>query len=234
MAMCYVQMYFSYLEPLADLTDEEVGRVVRAILKYGADRTIPDLSPSEKMAFSFMKTNFDRDAAAYDAKVEKKRENGKKGGAPMGNQNAKKQKQPKQPKEEEKEEEETNKKEESSSSKEEVVLTTTMTTLVESYEEAYGTATPVIQRMLGGYVESLGPELVNKVIQVTAEAGGKTWPYLAKSLEDCKRKGMDLAAYEAEQIRRKGGSNMRVDRPAPSGNDILARPRRPLRTHREE
>lgn len=234
MAMCYVQMYFSYLEPLADLTDEEVGRVVRAILKYGADRTIPDLSPSEKMAFSFMKTNFDRDAAAYDAKVEKKRENGKKGGAPMGNQNAKKQKQPKQPKEEEKEEEETNKKEESSSSKEEVVLTTTMTTLLNSYQEAYGTATPVIQRMLGGYVESLGPELANKVIQVTAEAGGKTWPYLAKSLEDCKRKGMDLAAYEAEQIRRKGGSNMRVDRPAPSGNDILARPRRPLRTHREE
>ena len=33
MAMCYVQMYFSYLEPLADLTDEEVGRVFRAILK---------------------------------------------------------------------------------------------------------------------------------------------------------------------------------------------------------
>lgn len=101
MAMCYVQMYFSYLEPLADLTDEEVGRVFRAILKYGVDKTIPDLSPSEKMAFSFMKTNFDRDAAAYDAKVEKKQENGKKGGAPIGNQNARKQpKQPKQPKEE--------------------------------------------------------------------------------------------------------------------------------------
>ena len=234
MAMCYVQMYFSYLEPLADLTDEEVGRVVRAILKYGADRTIPDLSPSEKMAFSFMKTNFDRDAAAYDAKVEKKRENGKKGGAPMGNQNAKKQKQPKQPKEEEKEEE-TNKKEESSSSKEEVVLTTTMTTLLNSYQEAYGTATPVIQRMLGGYVESLGPELVSKVIQVTAEAGGKTWPYLAKSLEDCKRKGMDLAAYEAEQIRRKGGCNARVDRPTHSGTDILDRPvRRQLRVKKEE
>lgn len=231
MAMCYVQMYFSYLEPLADLTDEEVGRVVRAILKYGADRTIPDLSPSEKMAFSFMKANFDRDAAAYDAKVEKKRENGKKGGAPVGNQNARKQKQPKQPKEEK--EEETNKKEESSSSKEWVV-STTMTTLIESYEGAYGTATPVIRRSLGSYVESLGPELVGKVIEVTAQAGGRTWPYLAKSLEECKRKGMDLAAYEAEQFRRKGGCNMRVDRPTHSGTDILARPRRPLRTHREE
>lgn len=236
MAMCYVQMYFSYLEPLADLTDEEVGRVFRAILKYGVDKTIPDLSPSEKMAFSFMKTNFDRDAAAYDAKVEKKRENGKKGGAPVGNQNARKQKQPKQPKEEEKEEEETNKKEESSSSKEEgVVLTTTMTTLIESYEGAYGTATPVIRRSLGSYVESLGPELVSKVIEVTAQAGGQKWPYLAKSLEECKRKGMDLAAYEAEQFRRKGGRNTRVDRPTPSGTDILERPAsRPRRLKRED
>ena len=235
MAMCYVQMYFSYLEPLADLTDEEVGRVVRAILKYGADKTIPNLSPSERMAFTFMKTNFDREAAAYDAKVEKKRENGKKGGAPMGNQNAKKQKQPKQPKEEEKEEEETNKKEESSSSKEEGVVLTTMNTLIESYEGAYGTATPVIRRSLGSYVESLGPELVSKVIEVTAQAGGQKWPYLAKSLEECKRKGMDLAAYEAEQIRRKGGHNTRVDRPTPSGTDILERPaRRPRRLKRED
>lgn len=239
MAMCYVQMYFSYLEPLADLTDEEVGRVVRAILKYGADKTIPDLPPSERMAFTFMKTNFDREAAAYDAKVEKKRENGKKGGAPVGNQNARKQKQPKQPKEEEKEEEEeTNKKEESSSSKEEGVVlttTTTMTTLIESYEGAYGTATPVIRRSLGSYVESLGPELVSKVIEVTAQAGGQKWPYLAKSLEECKRKGMDLAAYETEQARRKAGRNVRVDRPTPSGTDILQRPvRRPLRLKRED
>lgn len=98
---------------------------------------------------------------------------------------------------------------------------TTMTTLIESYEGAYGTATPVIRRSLGSYVESLGPELVSKVIEVTAQAGGQKWPYLAKSLEECKRKGMDLAAYEAEQIRRKGGRNMRVDRPTPSGDDWL-------------
>lgn len=232
MAMCYVQMYFSYLEPLADLTDEEVGRVFRAILKYGVDKTIPDLSPSEKMAFSFMKTNFDRDAAAYDAKVEKKRENGKKGGAPIGNQNARKQ--PKQPKEEEKEDEE-DEEEESSSSKEEGVVLTTMTTILKSYEEAYGTATPVVKRMLGDYVDDLGADFVSKVIEVTAQAGGRTWPYLEKSLSECKRKGMSLAVYEAEQIRRKGGCNVRVDRPTHSGTDILERPvRRPLRMKRED
>lgn len=112
---------------------------------------------------------------------------------------------------------------------------TTMTMLVDLYEGAYGTATPVIRRSLGGYVETLGPELVGKVIEVTAQAGGQKWPYLAKSLEECKRKGMDLAAYEAEQIRRKGGCNVRVDRPAHSGNDIYAnRPRRPTLAKRED
>ena len=112
---------------------------------------------------------------------------------------------------------------------------TTMTTLIESYEGAYGTATPVIRRSLGSYVESLGPELVSKVIEVTAQAGGQKWPYLAKSLEECKRKGMDLAAYEAEQFRRKGGRNTRVDRPTPSGTDILERPAsRPRRLKRED
>lgn len=233
MAMCYVQMYFSYLEPLADLTDEEVGRVFRAILKYGVDKTIPDLSPSEKMAFSFMKTNFDRDAAAYDAKVEKKRENGKKGGAPIGNQNARKQpKQPKQPKEEEKEDEEEDEEEESSSSKEEGVVLTTMTTILKSYEEAYGTATPVVKRMLGDYVDDLGADFVSKVIKVTAQAGGRTWPYLEKSLSECKRKGMDLAAYEAEQFRRKGGCNARVDRPTPSGTDWMIGKHVPLSERR--
>lgn len=112
---------------------------------------------------------------------------------------------------------------------------TTMTMLVDLYEGAYGTATPVIRRSLGGYVETLGPELVGKVIEVTAQAGGQKWPYLAKSLEECKRKGMDLAAYEAEQFRRKGGRNTRVDRPTPSGTDILERPAsRPRRLKRED
>ena len=48
---------------------------------------------------------------------------------------------------------------------------------------------------------------------------------------------MDLAAYEAEQIRRKGGCNMRVDRPTPSGNDWLIGKYVPLskrRLHRED
>lgn len=110
-----------------------------------------------------------------------------------------------------------------------------MKTIVKSYEDAYGTATPVIQRMMEDYVRDLGADLVHRVIEVTAQAGGRTWAYLAKSLDSCKASGMDLEAYEAEQVRRKAGRNVVVDRLQPSDVDILQRAaRRPLRLKREE
>lgn len=230
------------------LPDAELGQWTRAIMHYMETGEPPEgMSKAVEVAFYASFERIGRDLANWENVRAVKSESGRKGGIRSGEVRRAKAEESKNEatKQNEAERSETNLPVScnlypvpvSSSSEEErdsASGATTMTTLVESYEDAYGTATPVIKRMLGGYVESLGPELVSKVIQVTAEAGGKTWPYLAKSLEECKRKGMDLAAYEAEQIRRKGGYNMRVDRPAPSGNDILARPRRPLRTHREE
>lgn len=108
---------------------------------------------------------------------------------------------------------------------------TTMTTILKSYEEAYGTATPVVKRMLGDYVDDLGADFVSKVIEVTAQAGGRTWPYLENPF-GVQAQGHDLAAYEAEQIRRKGGRNMRVDRPTPSGTDWMIGKHVPLSERR--
>ena len=242
MAMSYVQMYFSYLEPLADLTDEQVGRVVRAILRYGIDGTVQDLPPAEKIAFAFIKSNFDRESAAYNIRAEQNQENGKKGGAPIGNQNARKQNNRKQPKttkttetsqEEEKEDEEEKEEEESSLYKKGGCFDQTMTTVLETYQEYFQQLTPVIQRRLVQYGSDLGAELVCRVIEQCAECGANGWSYVAASLDNCKAKGMNLADYEAEQARRKNKNNARVDRPEHSGNDVLQRAR-PRRLKREE
>lgn len=231
------------------LPDVELGQWTRAIMHYMETGEPPDgMSKAVEVAFYASFERIGRDLASWENVRAVKSESGRKGGIRSGEVRRAKAEESKNEatKQNEAERSETNLPVScnlypvpvSSSSEEErgsASGATTMTTLVESYEEAYGAATPVIKRMLGGYVESLGPELVSKVIQVTAEAGGKTWPYLAKSLEDCKRKGMDLAAYEAEQIRRKSGCNARVDRPTPSGTDILERPaRRPRRLKRED
>lgn len=229
------------------LPDAELGQWTRAIMHYMETGEPPEgMSKAVEVAFYASFERIGRDLANWENTRAVKSESGRKGGIRSGEVRRAKAEEEKNEATKQNEAERSKPKlpvscnlypvPVSSSSEEDMDSAsgaTTMTTLIESYEGAYGTATPVIRRSLGSYVESLGLELVSKVIEVTAQAGGQKWPYLAKSLEDCKRKGMDLAAYEAEQIRRKGGSNMRVDRPTPSGTDILERPaRRPLRMKR--
>ena len=217
------------------LPDAELGQWTRAIMHYMETGEPPEgMSKAVEVAFYASFERIGRDLANWENTRAVKSESGRKGGIRSGEVRRAKAEEEKNEATKQNEAERSKPKlpvscnlypvpvPVSSSSEEDrdsASGATTMTTLIEEYEGAYGTATPVIRRSLGSYVESLGPELVSKVIDVTAQAGGQKWPYLAKSLEECKRKGMDLAAYEAEQIRRKGGCNARVDRPTPSGND---------------
>ncbi len=96
-------IYHEYRDILEDLTNEELGKLFRAIFDYEIDNKIPHFVGLMKMAFMVIKGNLDRDRNKYDKRCESSSENGKKGGAPKGNQNAKKQpknnlKQPNQPK----------------------------------------------------------------------------------------------------------------------------------------
>ena len=68
--------------------------VYDAIIEYAASGKLLDLKPLAKMAFSFIKKEMDYNDERYKERVEKNRENGRKGGAPKGNGNAKS-KQPK-------------------------------------------------------------------------------------------------------------------------------------------
>ena len=242
MSMKYVQLYFSYLDPLADLSDEQLGRVVRALMQYGSEGTLPSFTGLESMAWKFLRSNFDRDVAAYEQKVEQWRENGRKGGAPKGNRNAQKeknnQKQPsgsKTTQEEEKEKEDEEK--ESSSNKEEVVFPAaagTMTTfppLLNDMLKSLG-ATPYVYKQAAADVEALGEQLVVKVVSNCMDNGARNWSYVRKALESVKAEGITTAAeYEARHQRSKANV---VDREQPSGNDYLrGRGRRPLKLKQE-
>lgn len=80
-------IYLDYEEQFNLLTDEQIGQLMRAIIKYEKTREIPQLNGIVKMAFSFIKTQLDRDREKYEARCEKNRENAKKGGRPRKNQN---------------------------------------------------------------------------------------------------------------------------------------------------
>lgn len=79
-------IYLDYEEQFNLLTDEQIGQLMRAIIKYEKTREVPQLDGVVKMAFSFIKTQLDRDREKYEARCEKNRENAKKGGRPRKNQ----------------------------------------------------------------------------------------------------------------------------------------------------
>ena len=75
-------IYLDYEEQFNLLTNEQIGRLMRAIIKYEKTSEITELDGMTKMAFSFIKTRLDRDREKYNKRCEKNRENAKKGGRP--------------------------------------------------------------------------------------------------------------------------------------------------------
>lgn len=78
MAREYFCAYHSYSDSMRNLSDNECGRLFRALLRYSATGDLPDLTDREGIAFDFMRGQIDRDREAYEAKCRKNRENGEK------------------------------------------------------------------------------------------------------------------------------------------------------------
>lgn len=73
-------LYHDIRQPLELLTDEERGKLLLAILNYSEYDEFPDFTGALQMAFAFIRTALDRDAAAWESKREKRREAGSLGG----------------------------------------------------------------------------------------------------------------------------------------------------------
>lgn len=81
----YVCLYASYLESLSPFSDAEIGRMVIAMLTYSATGEEPKFDGNERFMWPTLKTQIDRDEAAYRERCEKNRANGAKGGRPTKN-----------------------------------------------------------------------------------------------------------------------------------------------------
>ena len=67
-------LHNSYYDPIADLSDEELGKLFRAIFVYQIDG-INTADDSIKMAFRFFKNQMDLDRKKYEDKCAKNKEN---------------------------------------------------------------------------------------------------------------------------------------------------------------
>lgn len=71
-----VVMYYDILEQLEDFTDEQFGKITRAIIKYDQTGETTEFDdPILKMAFKILKPTLDRNKKEYEEKCEKNRQN---------------------------------------------------------------------------------------------------------------------------------------------------------------
>lgn len=82
-------VYYNYKEALADLTDEQVGKLFRALFEYEMEGKDPEFEGELKIAFRFIKKDLDINLTKYASVCERNRENGMKGGRPRNPENPK-------------------------------------------------------------------------------------------------------------------------------------------------
>ena len=79
MARNYAALPHDYIEELELLTDEQFGRICRALLRYSRDKEETTLDGVERLVFPRVKLQEDRFQASYDEVTSKRREAGKNG-----------------------------------------------------------------------------------------------------------------------------------------------------------
>ena len=89
--MEYFRIYNNVAELVGELTNEQAGRVFRAVFAYTAGKELPELDIIERLVFTTIRQGIDKDVKAYAETCQRNAENAQKGGAPKGNKNAKKQ-----------------------------------------------------------------------------------------------------------------------------------------------
>ena len=89
MAREYTPIPFEFLEEMDELTDEEYGRLIRAMQAYSIRGEEPDLSGNERLLWKRCRNTVDRYNASYDSRYASNAENGKKGGRPKKSDSSK-------------------------------------------------------------------------------------------------------------------------------------------------
>lgn len=75
-------LYLEQKEIFETLSDNEAGKLIKAIFEYESTGQSPKLNKTLNLVFIPIKNALDRNRLKYEAQVEKNRKNGKKGGRP--------------------------------------------------------------------------------------------------------------------------------------------------------
>ena len=217
--LAYIKLFTDYDDTFADMSDEEAGRLIKALIHYGATGEIASLPGPERLVFGILRRQHDRDNEDYQAFIEKQTENGKKGGRPRKNPENPTvfDKNPENPTENRKtqksQEEDKDKDKEFIDDNEERVREgfsyqhTEIGTLVSTCLKAM---TPRAWEELKVYMGEMPEDLIAWAVQTSCEHGGNNWAYVSavlRGLQCAGIKSVEDAEKRSEEHRQKRGQH---------------------------
>lgn len=75
-------LYVKYLENIEMLSMEQRGILITSLMRYVSDKEVPEMDGMTAMAYSFIRSQIDRDFEKYEETCRKRAEAGKLGGRP--------------------------------------------------------------------------------------------------------------------------------------------------------
>lgn len=208
--------YKSFFEAIKELKEKDRLKVYDAICEYALNGNESELKGIPKAIVEMAKPVIDSSNNKYKACIE----NGKKGGAPKGNQNAKKTTQEnnqKQPKNNltgclEKQPSKTTQNNLNVNDNDNVnvndnvnsaVVDINIKKIIKCYEENIGMFTPATAELLLSYLDDFSVEIIEKAIKIASQHNKKNAKYIQGILNDWTRKGLKtLSDIENEQSHR--------------------------------
>ncbi len=200
----YFPCKHSYLRKCEKLTDQELGRLFRALMKYSATGERQELAGRESIAFDFIADDIDSAEEAYAKKCETNRKNRQGASTTVHDR----QRTPLNKKE--------NKKETSSPVGEEAKKTSVnaeaAAVCADFLDRINPTASQNCLEELAAFAESLGEAVCKRAFDIALDSKKATWPYIRAILRDKQSRGVKcLADWEAAEKKRPCGGKTAAD-----------------------
>lgn len=202
MTLDYFPCRNSYLKKCEKLTDQELGRLFRALMTYNSTGERQELAGRESIAFDFIADDIDTAKEAYAKKCEENSRKGKKGGRPKKQELSEKAEKATAFSESQKSKDKIKNKEK------EKIVTPLYSPAVASVLSDYlnrinPSASPMSLDELKGYAEEMGEAVCKRAFDIALDSKKATWPYIRAILRDKLANGVKcLADWDALEERR--------------------------------
>jgi DnaD/phage-associated family protein len=199
-----------YLERLAKLSDQELGRLVRALAIYHATGEQQELAGRESIAYDFIKVDIDRIDEKYAAKCDTNRNNRQRSST---NDNERERTMTNVPKDKDKDKEKDIDDDATAHARETTFGTVNADPVIVAVQEELTGLTVSHYDDLAAFRQDLPDELVIEAINEAVAHGARTWAYVRSILQGYIKDGVKTvgqARERSERRRRQGAPGKKV------------------------